>query len=483
MNILHLRNITMNNFALFILLCFTFAASEVLAQLTVEDKDSNILMEVLDEGTVGSIVLSDTTTAPTNTLNKLYNLGGVLNWNGSPLSQGGGSGGWTVVGNNMYSNLTGNLGVGISSPQFNFHLRKRSQFAVTMGVEWNVNVIGNDANTWFYYAVGGGTANLHGGTNMIRKSGSNLQFSTRDDKISGTVTEQMRLNGSGNLGIGTINPAHKLHVNNSIATSGGVARFSNDIGTLFDIGVSGSNVNWPVGKNNPYIYTENKDLVVFTGSGILKTFGILSQGTDIIAGDGAGLLVSGGGKIDLMNQNGDGPIVSLDPNNGLFAKGSPYAAELWGRLKICNNAGTPVVELGEGLDYAEGFDISNAERTPAGNVLIIDPNDPGKLTICTEPYDTKVAGIVTGANGLGSGVCLGANEFDSQVALAGRVYCNVVAQESSINPGDLLTTSPIPGFAMKAINYDRAKGAILGKAMQNMEKGESGKILVLVTLQ
>jgi hypothetical protein len=36
---------------------------------------------------------------------------------------------------------------------------------------------------------------------------------------------------------------------------------------------------------------------------------------------------------------------------------------------------------------------------------------------------------------------------------------------------------------MKATDYSRAQGAILGKAMQNLEKGNKGQILVLVTLQ
>ena len=90
---------------------------------------------------------------------------------------------------------------------------------------------------------------------------------------------------------------------------------------------------------------------------------------------------------------------------------------------------------------------------------------------------------MAGANGLGSGVKLGSQGFDYDVALAGRVYCNVVASESSIEPGDLLTTSSIPGYAMKASDYDLAKGAILGKAMEPLEKGRQGQILVLVTLQ
>jgi len=47
----------------------------------------------------------------------------------------------------------------------------------------------------------------------------------------------------------------------------------------------------------------------------------------------------------------------------------------------------------------------------------------------------------------------------------------------------LLTTSATPGYAMKVTDYGRAQGAILGKAMEGLEKGQRGQILVLVTLQ
>jgi len=52
-----------------------------------------------------------------------------------------------------------------------------------------------------------------------------------------------------------------------------------------------------------------------------------------------------------------------------------------------------------------------------------------------------------------------------------------------IAPGGLLTTSDIPGRAAKVTNHQRAPGAVLGKAMERLEKGEKGRILVLVTLQ
>ena len=142
-----------------------------------------------------------------------------------------------------------------------------------------------------------------------------------------------------------------------------------------------------------------------------------------------------------------------------------------------------VVALGEGLDYAEGFDVTQEEKLPAGTVLVIDKANPGKLAQSAAAYDTKVAGVVAGANGLGSGVRLGAGSYDYDVALAGRVYAMVDATEAAVEPGDLLTTSALPGYAMKSVDPLRAQGAILGKAMEPLAKGQKGLILILVTLQ
>ena len=55
-----------------------------------------------------------------------------------------------------------------------------------------------------------------------------------------------------------------------------------------------------------------------------------------------------------------------------------------------------------------------------GSVLVIDPENVGELTLATAAYDSRVAGIVAGANGLGSGVRLGAGQYELDVALAGR---------------------------------------------------------------
>lgn len=171
---------------------------------------------------------------------------------------------------------------------------------------------------------------------------------------------------------------------------------------------------------------------------------------------------------------------------GIYASGGSdgYAGIFRGNVKITRESdGATVMELGEGLDYAEGFDVKRPKLIEPGTVLIIDPESPGRLCMSEKAYDTKVAGIVAGADGLGSGVRLGAGRFDHDVALAGRVYCKVDAAETGIKLGDLLTTADRPGYAMRASDRDRSRGAILGKAMEPLEKGSQGKILVLVTLQ
>ena len=56
----------------------------------------------------------------------------------------------------------------------------------------------------------------------------------------------------------------------------------------------------------------------------------------------------------------------------------------------------------------------------------------------------------------------------------------VDAGYGSIQPGDLLVTSPTPGHAMRALEY--SPGTIVGKALEPLETGV-GAIRVLVMLR
>jgi hypothetical protein len=111
----------------------------------------------------------------------------------------------------------------------------------------------------------------------------------------------------------------------------------------------------------------------------------------------------------------------------------------------------------------------------------------GDLCLTRPRYDTRVAGVISGANGLEPGMVMkavGHTNADGEhpVAMTGRVWCFVDASFGSIVPGDRLTTSTTPGHAMKAEESARCGGAVIGKAMTELKEGK-GLVLVLVNLQ
>ena len=142
-----------------------------------------------------------------------------------------------------------------------------------------------------------------------------------------------------------------------------------------------------------------------------------------------------------------------------------------------------VLTIKGGSDLAERFEVTD-EAKP-GMVLAIDPDQPGMLCIARGPYNRRVAGILSGANDLGAGMVLAdlpGAKHSMPMALSGRVWVYADANSKAIEPGDLLTTAEIPGYAMAVKNHARAQGAIIGKAMTGLKQGR-GMVLVLVTLQ
>ena len=139
----------------------------------------------------------------------------------------------------------------------------------------------------------------------------------------------------------------------------------------------------------------------------------------------------------------------------------------------------------QGADIAEKFNINTSNATP-DMLVSIDPNHPGELTISQEAYDKKIVGVISGANCVQAGMMLAQAgtlaDGDTPVAIAGRVYCFADASQEPIHVGDFLTSSSIAGYARKASDLDKARGAIVGKAMTGLEEGH-GKVLILISLQ
>ncbi len=138
-----------------------------------------------------------------------------------------------------------------------------------------------------------------------------------------------------------------------------------------------------------------------------------------------------------------------------------------------------------GADLAEKFPTATA--CEPGMLMEIDPEapTPGQLRLTQSAYSKLVAGVVSGANGLRAGAVLGNvddGECHAPIALTGRVWVHCDASRAGIEPGDLLTTSDIPGHAMRVLDYEAARGAVIGKAMTPLAEGR-GLVLVLVQPQ
>lgn len=179
---------------------------------------------------------------------------------------------------------------------------------------------------------------------------------------------------------------------------------------------------------------------------------------------------SNGGSIVIYNINGE-QTIELDAEYG--GKGRIFTQEL---------------EITGGSDFAENFDISNSSNVipKPGMLVSIDPDATGKLMLTQDPFDTKIAGVISGANGIESGIFMGQKgsvaDGEYPIALSGRVYVYATTENGPIIPGDSLTSSSKTGYAMKVICDDPIQGAVVGKAMSRLKK-ENGFVLVLINLQ
>ena len=134
-------------------------------------------------------------------------------------------------------------------------------------------------------------------------------------------------------------------------------------------------------------------------------------------------------------------------------------------------------------DCAEDFDVSGADKVEPGTVMVF--GNEGALSESQQAYDKRVAGVISGAGDYKPGIVLDKRQTSGNrqpVALMGKVFCKVDAQFGAIEVGDLLTTSPTPGHAMKTSDPFKAFGAVIGKALRPLTGGQ-GLIPILIALQ
>jgi hypothetical protein len=364
------------------------------------------------------------------------------------------------------------VGIGTTSPQTKLHVENgavRSEY-LDPGFRfptYEYMRFGTDTEFWAGFMHNISDASFGNGDDFAVYTYGNR------DLVLYPGTGQTHLLG-GNVGVGTTSPSSKLDVAGTAEMTGFKMPTGAGEGKLLTSDASGIGT-W---DDPPLSSLWSSDT-----HGINYSTGNVGIGAD--SDENARLNILGDVIVDqsVPGVNRDGRLILKNSGNYTVAiLGTDVDSH--GHFILNDATGNPIFEVGEGLDYAEAFSTPYDDLEP-GTVMIIDPENPGRLRVSGSAYDKRVAGIVAGANGLSSGVKLGSTGADGEhpVALAGRVYCKVDGKYGAIEPGDLLTTSPNPGFAMLVKDHSKAQGAILGKAMQALPAGDSGEILVLVTLQ
>jgi hypothetical protein len=179
----------------------------------------------------------------------------------------------------------------------------------------------------------------------------------------------------------------------------------------------------------------------------------------------------------------DGVLGTSTSGIGVHGKGGQLAGLFEGDVTVTGKITVQGDIVLTNADCAEDFDISGPDPVEPGTVMVL--GSEGSLSASQRAYDKRVAGVISGAGDYKPGIVLDQRETKSNrqpIALLGKVFCKVDAQFGAIEIGDLLTTSPTPGHAMKTSNPFDAFGAVIGKALKPLSSGQ-GLIPILITLQ
>lgn len=236
-----------------------------------------------------------------------------------------------------------------------------------------------------------------------------------------------------------------------------------------------------------------------------------ADGVDIAVLNRYGNLVLGGAKKEndtitkgvhgdliIQDKNGDSFVI-IDNTKGTLKLGGNRGKDkknatikgLNGQLKMYDNLGNKMIHLDgakgdiilNNADFAEDFDVIPDTALAPGTVMSLSKE--GYLQASDLAYDSKVVGVVAGAGNFKPGIIMDKQENSKNrapISMLGKVECKADTSNGAIQIGDLLTSSNIPGHAMKVNDPTKAIGAIIGKAMSPLNE-KTGMIKMLICLQ
>jgi hypothetical protein len=310
-----------------------------------------------------------------------------------------------------------------------------------------------------------------GAWHMINGSGE-LVFLSGGVVGSNAGTERMRITPQGWLGIGYPSaPSAALHVRNS--NSG----MNVKLGEYAHLGTLYSTWSTVIGNN-----------VRASDTATVQMETVVTHPSYA----GSAILINGQSGIEFHTKSGaatagasySSPRMLVKPDGRVqvgVADSSPVGANdklvVYGDATVTGRIGATYQDVAEW--------VPSSGPMSAGSVVVVSSAALNTVTLASQEYDTRVAGVVSAQPGIILGVD---GPSKAMIATTGRVKVRVDAGRHPIAAGDLLVSSSKPGVAMKSEPLEiggmrmHRPGTLIGKALEPLQSGE-GEILVLLSLQ
>ena len=346
----------------------------------------------------------------------------------------------------------GEIGIGNESPDHALDVTGTAHATVTLASSGTLVVEGATTmhSTLTLSALTAGSV-VFGGTNgVLSQDNSNFFWDS----------------ANGRLGIGNNSPDVALEVTGQVR------------GSSFSVadGTEGSPAMRFTNDADTGIFSAAADTIAFATGGV-EAVRIDSNGdVEIGAPDAAGRL-----RIDAEDAD-DVVVLAVDSEE---TTGTQAIIEAYSDVGSDENLVFKVTAAGDvtadgtftggGADYAEYFYTSDADLV-SGELVSIDLSAENTVRRARSARDTNVMGIVSSieqAAFIGDRFAGNRPSNTVLVGLIGQLKTKISSENGVIRPGDALTTSSIPGVAMRADAGDPTVGIAL-------EGGSTGEINVLV---
>ena len=365
----------------------------------------------------------------------------------------------------MRLDSSGNLGIGTSAPRAALSISRSTS---TASVAASASIVLSNRNTTLNGGIAGGIfidtyrdvadPQYTGGIWFTRTSQVS-NFSSSSDIVFGAATtvdanqlpaERMRINSSGNVGIGTSTPQAKLAVATASSTGSFVSNFANHLAVGPNVGtVDGSGLG--LGFNTT---TDQSEIVSIAPNVAWKPLAIYSSGVVFNAVSGVeAMRITSSGNVGIGTS---APTAQLHINNAANAT----------LLLQSGGAGAPIISLNTtgvgqqritantGSVQNMAFEVASSERMridASGNVGIGNtPSGTYKLQVTGAAYaSSMVLGaalpVASGGTGVTTSTGTGSTVLSTAPALSGATLNDGYTEEVFAVTGTTPALSPTNG--------------------------------------